>query len=324
MLNEMILNRIYEITSEEKSFLLDGPFDTSIFSDEYPDMVDYHKLMPAGTQICARMHSRFGAYPNHNHNFIELVYMCKGKTVHIINGKSRIKLCEGDLLFISQHAYHSIERADFNDIALNLFILPQLLDHALNVIKTDNPMYSFLFSCLSNTMNTYPVLIFNTHDVLHVQNLMENILWYLTSVPNSNLQMVEQTLTLLIVELQNHVESLVQLMPDDYDGALVLLTIRYIEKNYATATLNEIASQLNQPIYRLSRLIHAGTGNTFSTLLLNTRMRKAAAMLTETNMSIQSVISAVGYSNASFFYECFKKKTGMTPAEYRKAKGGNR
>lgn len=317
MLNEVILNHLYQITDEEKGFLLGESFDHSIFSDEYPDMVDYRKLLEPGEKIRARMHSRFGAYPNHRHNFVELVYQCKGKTIHVVNKTGHVELHEGNILFIGQQAYHSIEVPDFNDIALNLFILPDMFDNVIPLIDKESIVYDFLFSCMRNGSNTCPVLLFNVKNALPVQNLMENILWYLSSERNNRMKMVEQMFISLLLELQDRAESLVELMPQDYDRSIVLKALNYIKTNYVCGSLNEISAELKQPAYRLSRLIRANTGKTFSELILDARIHKAMTLLSNTDMSIQDIINTVGYNNISFFYQQFRKMTGQTPAEFR-------
>ncbi len=42
-------------------------------------------------------------------------------------------------------------------------------------------------------------------------------------------------------------------------------------------------------------------------------------MLSQTADGISNIASLLGYSNFSYFSKMFRKKTGMTPSEYRKA-----
>lgn len=317
MLNELILEHIYQVTEEEKSFLLGGSYDKSIFNDSDPELVDYKKMLKPTEAIQARMHSRFASYPKHRHNFIEMVYMCRGKTTHIINGKQPIELHEGNILFINQHTYHSIEKTEFNDIALNLFMLPEILEEAANSVDKNNLVYKFLWSCLQNTDCSPPVLLFNVKDVIPVQNLMENILWYIfSSLPNRSL-MIKESFKTLILELQNRVENLLSLVPEGYDHMTVLKVLDYIKNNYAHGSLNEISISLNQPPYQLSRWIHEHTGQTFSDLIKNTRLDKAEELLKNTDMCIADIINEIGYNNITYFYKCFKERTGYTPKEFR-------
>lgn len=317
MLNELILEHIYQVTPEEKRFLLGASYDKSIFNDYDTELVDYHKLMKPGESIQARMHSRFGPYPNHHHNFVEMVYMCRGKTTHIINGKQKVILHEGNILFLNQHAYHSIEKTEFNDIALNLFMLPEVLSDATNSVSKGSFVYDFLCSCLRNTDCSPSVLVFNVNHVIPIQNLMENILWYVFSDLQNRLLMIKKSFQVLLMELQNHMDRLLNLVPDEYDYVTMLKVLDYIEKNYTQGSLKEISVILNRPTYSLSKLIHESTGSTFSDLIKNTRLEKAEQLLKETNMSVTDIINSIGYNNITYFYECFKARTGLTPKDYR-------
>ena len=62
--------------------------------------VNAKKLLAAGKLITIRSHTRFIHFPEHTHDYVEVVYMCSGQTTHIVNGKT-ILLEQGDLLFLS-------------------------------------------------------------------------------------------------------------------------------------------------------------------------------------------------------------------------------
>jgi YesN/AraC family two-component response regulator len=40
--------------------------------------------------------------------------------------------------------------------------------------------------------------------------------------------------------------------------------------------------------------------------------------LTETQKGLKEIASEVGYANPNYFSRVFKKKTGVTPSEYKK------
>lgn len=59
------------------------------------------------------------------------------------------------------------------------------------------------------------------------------------------------------------------------------------------------------------------TGQTFSSLIQNIRLSRAAEMLKQPDRSVTAVMEEIGYSNITHFYKIFEKKFHMTPAEYR-------
>ncbi|MFR2667787.1 MAG: helix-turn-helix transcriptional regulator [Blautia massiliensis (ex Durand et al. 2017)] len=59
------------------------------------------------------------------------------------------------------------------------------------------------------------------------------------------------------------------------------------------------------------------TGQTFSSLIQNIRLSRAAEILKQPDRSVTAVMEEIGYSNITHFYKIFEKKFHMTPAEYR-------
>ena len=135
MINRDILKELIPITDEEQA-ILDGrsTVDSSIYTENDDNVISAKKLLKDGKLITVRTHTRFIHFPEHTHDFIEAVYMCSGKTTHIINGKT-IELREGELLFLGQNAKQEILPASGNDIAVNFVIMPEFFESALKMIE---------------------------------------------------------------------------------------------------------------------------------------------------------------------------------------------
>lgn len=76
-MNDMILRRLSRITDEERE-ILDGRshIDRSRYMDGTRDVISGDKLLSAGRVITIRPHTRFVAFPEHSHDYVEMVYMC--------------------------------------------------------------------------------------------------------------------------------------------------------------------------------------------------------------------------------------------------------
>ena len=48
------------------------------------------------------------------------------------------------------------------------------------------------------------------------------------------------------------------------------------------------------------------------------RLERAKWLLTETDISVTRIVDLVGYNDNSYFTRFFRKKTGLTPNEYRR------
>lgn len=104
-----LLKYLEPITEEEQKYL-DGKnsVEKDLYTSEKQFVIDSKKLLQKGRLIEIRPHTRFVHFPRHRHNYVEMVYMCKGQTQHIINGCEKLVLNEGDLLLMNQNAYHEI------------------------------------------------------------------------------------------------------------------------------------------------------------------------------------------------------------------------
>ena len=125
---------------------------------------------------------------------------------------------------------------------------------------------------------------------------------------------------LLIVELIKRPNNIEVYSEDNYDNLIIIEVLKYIDNNYANATLFEISKILNQPHYKISKLVKKNTNMTFKELLQEKRLNRAKQLLNETDISIVEIISLVGYENLTYFYKIFKEKYGYTPKNYKGVK----
>jgi two-component system response regulator YesN len=100
---------------------------------------------------------------------------------------------------------------------------------------------------------------------------------------------------------------------------VVKQTIRTLQKRFAEDIgLETIADELGVSAPYLSRLFKSEMGVNFKEYLTRIRLDKARESLRTTGNRIYEIASSVGYPDQKYFCEIFKKRTGMTPREYRK------
>lgn len=93
--------------------------------------------------------------------------------------------------------------------------------------------------------------------------------------------------------------------------------INFIQANYQTVTLEDMAEQFHLSVPYLSKFIHEKSGKTFGEQVTNIRMKKARTLLKNGNMTVENIAAAVGYPSVEHFSRTFKKLYDMTPVEYR-------
>ena len=302
------------ITDEERHILSgQTKIDRNIYMSGDRDIISGDKLLPKGKYIMIRPHTRFIHFPEHTHDYVEFVYMCQGSTRHIVNGTD-ITLKQGELLMLGQNARQEIYPARENDIAVNFIAKPEFFRGVLSFLgDEETPLRRFILSCITGQSET-GYLYFKVADVLPVQNLVENLLWILITQPSNQRGIYHLTMGLLFVELLECTDTLEFSYEDQ---SIIMKVLRYIEDNYRTGSLKEIADKVHYGHTTLSRLIKKKTGRTFTELLKDKRLAQAAWFLLNTDERIDDIAFMVGYENMTHFHKLFYEYYGKTPKHYR-------
>ncbi|MBR1758223.1 MAG: helix-turn-helix domain-containing protein [Lachnospiraceae bacterium] len=309
-----ILAHLSVLTDEEKAILAgEETINRDLYMDGSLDVITGDKLLPRGRNIAIRPHTRFVHFPEHTHDYVEIVYMCKGQTTHIVNG-TRLTLSQGDLLMLGQNAKQEIMPAGEEDVAVNFIVQPELLGDMLAYLgPEETPLHRFILGSLRGGGDT-AYLYFKVAEVLPIQNLIENMLWTLISDTANKRGIRQLTMGLLFAELLGHAETI---SADSGEQETTLSVLRYVEDHYREGTLSEIADVLHYEMTGLSRLIKQRTGKTFTELVQEKRMSQAAWLLANSDRKVEEIAQAVGYENVSYFHRLFGKTYGMTPRQYR-------
>ncbi|MDE7342329.1 MAG: AraC family transcriptional regulator [Lachnospiraceae bacterium] len=319
-MQQELLAQLQKISEEEQA-ILDGRQDVQkeLYTSGRGFVIDSRKLLRKGRLIEIRPHTRFVHFPRHSHNYVEMVYMCSGSTTHIINDKERIILQEGDLLFLNQNATQEILPAGKNDIAVNFIILPEFFDHAFSMIERENILHDFLISVLSQDSSLSSYLHFQAKEILPVQNLIENMIWTLLHKKAGTNTINQTTMGLLFLNLSMFADTINQDDPNQYEQNLVFSVLKYIETHYKNGSLTEVAEELKQPAYFISRLLKKYTDSNFKELLQQRKLQQAAYLLSQTPLTVDAVMENIGYDNSSYFYRKFREKYGCSPRKYRES-----
>ena len=104
---------------------------------------------------------------------------------------------------------------------------------------------------------------------------------------------------------------------NNYNKLVVISILKYITLNYQEGSLSVLAKQIQQPDYKICKLIKEHTGSTFKQLIQEERLKAAANLLKTTSLPIVEIMQEVGYENITYFYKIFKEKFKITPSIYR-------
>ena len=314
-MDQWILEQMSRITEEEMA-ILDGrtAIDRELYMHGQSNTVNAKKLLSAGKLITLRPHTRFIHFPEHTHDYVEVIYMCSGHTTHIVNGKE-IKLEQGNLMFLNQSVTHEILEAEQQDIAVNFIVLPEFFNNVLSLVGEEKtPLRRFLVDCLCGQSSGTGFLHFEVAGITPIQNLIENLLIILLQESPHKRKLSQLTMALLFMQLMGHTETL---NTPDAEQAVILKVLAYIESRYVDGSLTELAEQLHYDLYSLSREIKRKTGKNYTQLVQEKRLAQAAFLLKNTDRNVDDIASAVGYENMGYFHRIFKDTYGVSPRHYR-------
>lgn len=121
-----------------------------------------------------------------------------------------------------------------------------------------------------------------------------------------------------IQELSNAIFDTQKSDQDKISTAAVNYVQQYIQNHInEELSLGRLAELVYfNPSY-LSRLFKQVTGMNLSEYIVEARILKARALLTQTDLKIHEITKLIGFESAAYFGRIFKKSVNMTPQEYR-------
>lgn len=270
-----------------------------------------------GAGLTIKQHGRFQDFPEHCHDCIELNYMYAGSSTQIVNG-TEYRLEQGQVLLMSADTVHTIAPLGEGDILLNCNLNTNyLITGFLNRFSCDSVLTRFLTNALGNSIRHDDFLFFRSEGSERLQRYMEDMLceWFEPSVVARDV--ISNLFSLVLSELVVVYES--QILGDEHhaDIASVLPIMAYIERNFLTCTLDEVAQRFGLNPNYLSNLLKRRCGLSYREMVQMQKLSCAERLLVASNAPVTEVARLSGYENVSFFYKKFKEKNGCLPAEYR-------
>lgn len=191
-------------------------------------------------------------------------------------------------------------------------------DNLLNQLIEDSLMYRFFVENVKTDIkkSNFFVFQFEPNQDIHFYALL--LLKQVVKMKYKYNRITKSAFILLVTEIGDLVEEHLRLKDSSLSSSILIYEIiADIEANYKDITLTHLAKKYYYHPNYLSNLIMEKTGKKFSELVLNFRLKQACNYLEQTNMSVQNIITQIGYSDKTYFYKIFKKEYGMTPKEYR-------
>ena len=120
----------------------------------------------------------------------------------------------------------------------------------------------------------------------------------------------ESLIKLILLDCLNNFSSLSMNEDNSFRNktTMQIIIIQYIQKNFKTATLNEVADYFGYSSTYFSKKCLQCTGKNFKDLVLLEKDKQFINLLINSKLSIQEIAQEVNISDLSYYYNHFKKK----------------
>ena len=117
---------------------------------------------------------------------------------------------------------------------------------------------------------------------------------------------------------KNYYADSSELSSNEQDGKFLKHLITFIEANMDQSQMdvNQIAEELLISRSKLYTKVKSLTGKSVVEFVLNCRLRKAARLIIEENLTMREVMMQIGIESQAYFTNSFKKVFGETPTSF--------
>jgi AraC family L-rhamnose operon transcriptional activator RhaR len=279
-------------------------------------MLPFSSLMPESeTPIYVnRVHESFDLLM-HTHDFIEICMVTEGAGVHYI-GKEQMQVARGDMFFIPigvSHVFRPQSTGKGRPLILyNCTFRIEMLGQLLETIPVEAEIYRQL-----SDMNAQKRWVYFRDRSEEGQQLFRKLhLEFTSRRPGFTASLYSGTLELLVMVYR----AVMPERTEDQATSSMKELADYIQENIGMALqIADMASRLGMSERQFQRNFKKHTGMTFIEYVQNARIDQSCRLLRLTRDKVSLIAAAVGYQDLKYFNALFKKKTGVSPRQYRAA-----
>lgn len=322
--NNELFEQLYKCTDEE---FLDNYRQLSIEYDHEALMQPAQPIFAPGSYQQTPQHQkRVDVYVEnvfyhtigdlHTHeNAFEVLFVYHG-VCHFSFENQQRELHTGDFCIIAPGSRHDISVDGPDDFVIQQYIFSEHFRSSFVKLLEDESILSHFFKMILTNQERGNYLLFSTPGASSILQIARNL--YLEQFkydeysPSCTFFWMQLLFSNILREGIHSYQLSADFMNADFTPVL-----DYLQKNYKTATLSDIAAEFHYSVAYLSTCIKKMTGSSYSTIVRDLKMKEAAEYLLYTNRSIDEISVLVGYHSADHFSRVFRSYYGKAPSDYR-------
>ena len=325
MRKQELEQHLFKITPSEESYLkkqgtISPRFSyASRFVKTEKEVMIFNLPTLEKEKIILRKDSRFEEIPPYAYSSININYIYSGECSYIIDDM-KVTLHKGDICIFDWGVVRTKQMIDYNDIVININISNQFFEGSIRHLSEQNIISTFLMDTLSDSSEHDNYIIFRTEENLEIMELFNRLLMEYFSQKQYRHEIMQQYLSIIMMELLRLYQTnkdihSVQLPSATHNKLLEILY--YIEKNYVSCTLAELAKKFGYHEKYMPVYLKKATGKTFKQIQNDYRMKNALKYVLNSNLPINEIAEKTGFTNHKRFYQLFKDTYGLMPKSYR-------
>ncbi|QHW31571.1 AraC family transcriptional regulator [Paenibacillus rhizovicinus] len=299
-----------ETANETEALRAPAPFSRGERLLPYASLID--NPMPVYVN---RVHESFDLRM-HAHDFIEICLVAEGSGFHYLDTE-QMAVTRGDLFFIPIGISHVFRPAAKGQplVLYNCILTAEQLNSLLLAVQAEPGLVSFF-----NERGAGKAW-FHLHDRgEEAQRLFRRLhREFSDRRPGSAAALCALTVELLVQLYRQQIEGPERAPSDpEMPAASMQELLAYIGANCSAELLaGDMAAKLGIGERQFQRSFKRATGVTFLDFVQSARIDIGCRLLLETTDKISAIAARSGYQDTKFFNRLFKKKTGVTPRQYR-------
>ncbi len=259
-------------------------------------------------------------FTGESHDFWEIAFIRRG-SVGVMAGNTGYTLNQGEAIFHAPNEYHNIwANGDSAEVVIITFICKSPLmkffeKQIFSFTKYEISLIEHLLSLGEETFADPPDIVYQKGlTLLHPQK-------------SGNLQRIRIALEELLILLLQGSETIDRLKRRNDDAGIKndrLITdsiIRTLTENICgSITLDEVCAGVLFSKSYLKNLFKKNTGYSIMDYYTHLKIERAKILVKDGKLSVSEIAELLGYSSIHYFSRVFKKKTGLSPTEYKSKK----
>jgi AraC-like DNA-binding protein len=255
-------------------------------------------------------------YPEHTHEFTELVIVYEGTGINCIDG-FEYPITAGDVFVVHAEQKHAYKKTQHLHLCNVLFDSNLLGLQSLDMKHLPGFHALFFLEPQLRKTNFNSRLHLQGPDIIKARTIVEEIEKEVDE-QKPGFRLISQSLLLLLIgKLSRWYAQVTR-----EDSAKLMLIAKSLacmeQKLYEPLSIKQLAKMASMSERSFYRAFQKATGVSPNQHLTNLRLTQAAELLRHSDASITEIAFECGFQDSSYMTKQFRKNLGVTPSMFRK------